>query len=200
MNRRTPSWVPFIVGVALFLILGESTGAAASDRPIYRYADPNGTLFFTDDLSKIPPEQRSAAKRVELPPAIKIPEPTPPQTEKPSWPARTQAWYEGLPAEYQWALGGILPLTIMTVWVLSFLRKRSEPRVVKVLLRIAMMGVVVGSTYLCYFLIMRAQAAKLTGMIPTGSGLQTTPQQILEPLKKQESDRFKRLEDIADQK
>lgn len=191
------------LGIALLMVLlmtrPGSAGSLTSDRPIYQYLDRNGTWVFTDDLSHVPAEYRSSAKLVELPPALKIPEPAPPPKPK-TFSLWTPTGINGWPAEYKLVLGGILPMAILVLWALHFFRKRSESLATKILLRLGMMGLVIITLYLCYFLFLRAQAGRLIGAMPGVSDLPSVTQQQVETLQKQQEDRLKAIEDIADQK
>ncbi len=204
MNR-----IPLIVAALLILAWVESGQPVAagsgsekpSDRPIYRYVDPNGTPVFTDDLSRIPTEYRSSAKVVDLPPAIKLPEPPPPpKPDPPSFSTRLREWFQSQPPEYRAIIAGIIPILILSLWVLNFLRKRSESSFAKLSLRMGMMAILILSAYLCYFLFIRAQAGKLIGAVPEGSDFISSPKQKAEELKKDEADRLNSIEDLANQK
>ncbi|MBI3810593.1 MAG: hypothetical protein HY283_00065 [Nitrospirae bacterium] len=201
--------VPLILLVLLFFAFdesGKSIAAAtdfgkASDRPIYRYAGPNGTPVFTDDPSRIPAEYRSSTQVVELPPLIKMPEPPPPPKPDPlSFATRLREWIQSQPPEYRLIIIGVLPVLILSLGVLSFLRKRVESAFLKTSLRLGMLAIVVLSAYLCYFIFMRAQAAKLMGSIPGGNEIISSPKQKAEDLKKGEAGRLKTIENIANQK
>jgi hypothetical protein len=162
---------------------------------------PNGTPVFTDDPSRIPAEYRSSAQVVELPPAIRMPEPPPPpKPEPPSFSDRMRAWVQSLSPEYRLIVVGIVPILIVSLWVLNFLRKRSESAIAKLSLRMGMMAILFLSVYLCYFIFMRAQAAKLIGSVPGGNEIISSPKQKAEDLKKDEADRLNAIEDIANQK
>ncbi len=203
MNR-----IPLILLGLLVLAFVESTESAASaaspkasDRPIYRYVDRNGTPVFTDDLSRIPAEYRPSAKIVDLPPAIKMPEPLPlPKPQPPSFSSRLQAWFQSQPSEYRLIVVGIIPILVLSLWVLSFLRKRFDSPFIKLSLRMGMMAILVLSAYLCYFILIRTQAGRLIGAVPGGSDIISSPKQKAEDLKKDEADRLKLIEGIADQK
>jgi hypothetical protein len=201
--------IPLIAAVLLILaFVGSGRSIASgkdsektSDRPIYRYVGPNGTPVFTDDPSRIPAEYRSSAQVVELPPAIRMPEPPPPpKPEPPSFSDRMRAWVQSLSPEYRLIVVGIVPILIVSLWVLNFLRKRSESAIAKLSLRMGMMAILFLSVYLCYFIFMRAQAAKLIGSVPGGNEIISSPKQKAEDLKKDEADRLNAIEDIADQK
>ena len=184
---------------ALILTLaGPAAGTEKPDSPVYRYIDRDGILNFTDDPGRIPPEYQSSAEIVELPPAIKMPESVPvPPPEKPSFLTRTRTWFAGWPGEYLLVGGGILPLAALSVWVLLFFRKRVDSPFMKVLLRIGMVAIIMASLYLCYFLIMRAQATKWIGPIPEGSDLRSLPKRLIESLEQQESERLKRIDEVT---
>jgi hypothetical protein len=201
--------IPLIAAVLLILaFVGSEVSIAAgkdsekaSDRPIYRYVGPNGTPVFTDDPSRIPAEYRSSAKVVELPPAIKMPEPAPlPKPPPTSFSARIRAWIQSQPPEYRLIMVGMIPVLVLSLWVLSFLRKRSDSAFVKLSLRMGMMAILFLSAYLCYFIFMRAQAAKLIGSVSGGNEIIASPKQKAEDLKKDEADRLNTIEDIANQK
>ena len=54
-----------LVGIACFIsILGLSSGDAAL-ATMYQWTDEHGTVGFTDDLQRVPPEHRKSAKRLE---------------------------------------------------------------------------------------------------------------------------------------
>jgi hypothetical protein len=178
----------------------EDSSAQPSDPPIYRYVDPNGTPVFTDDLSRVPAEFRSSAKVVELPPLIKMPAPPPIQPAPPSFSIRMRTWFQAQPLEYRLIIVGVLPVLVLSLWVLSFLRGRTESVFVKMSLRLGMLAILFLSAYLAYFIFMRAQAAKWIGSVPGGNEIISSPKQKAEDLKKDEADRLKTIEDIANQK
>jgi len=185
---------------------GESFAAAkdsgkALDKPFYRYLDRNGLEVFTDDPSNIPVEYQSSAKVVELPPAIKMPEPPPlPKPEPPSFPTRVGEWIQSQPPAYRLILVGVIPVLVLSLWALNFFRTRSDSAFVKLLLRMGMLAIMILSAYLCYFILMRVQAVKLIGSVPGGTGIISSPKQRAEELKKDEADRLKTIEDVANQK
>jgi hypothetical protein len=200
-------WLILVVAAVLaFAISGETTADAngsekTSDRPIYQYVGRNGVVVFTDDLSRIPAEYRSAAKVVKLPPVIKIPEPLPqPKAESPSFSTRMREWFQNLSPEYRFVIVKILPILILSLWGLNFLRKRTDSVFMKLLLRLGIWAIVILSVYLCYFIFIRVEAAKLIGTIRGGSDLISLPKQKAEELKKNEADRLKSIEGIANQK
>lgn len=173
----------------------------ASDQPIYRYVDQGGRTIFTNDLSRIPAEDRPFAKIVELPAAVTLPAPTPrPQAKPPSFSTRLREWFQSQPAGYRLTLVGVLPPLILGLWVLNFFRKRSESLFVKMSLRLGMLGLVILSGYLCYFIFVQNQAGKLLGTVPGRDDLISSPKQRAEELKRDEADRLKTIEDIANQK
>lgn len=61
------------VQIALFLLLLLAASRAAAE--VYRYVDENGVLSFTDDLSRVPSDQRPKVDAVELSPgpALSVP-------------------------------------------------------------------------------------------------------------------------------
>ncbi|MBI3995882.1 MAG: hypothetical protein HY349_07895, partial [Nitrospirae bacterium] len=182
-------------------VAAENPSEKASDRPIYRYVDPNGTEVFTDDLSRVPAERRSSATIVALPPAVKMPEPPPaPKPEPSSFSTRAREWFNGQPPAYRLILIGVLPVMVLSLWALSFFRRRSESLFAKLILRFGMVAILVLSAYLCYFIFIRGQAGKLIGAVPGGSDFISSPKQRAEDLKKDEADRLKTIEDIANQK
>jgi hypothetical protein len=175
--------------------------AKPPEHPIYRYVDPNGTPVFTDDLSRVPPQFRSSAKVVELPPLIKLPEPSPPpKPEPPSFSIRMRAWFQAQPWEYRLIIVGVLPVLVLSLSVLSFLRGRTENAFIKTSLRLGMLAILFLTVYLSYFILVRVQATKLIGSVPGGNEIISSPKQKAEGLKKDEADRLKKLEDIANQK
>lgn len=201
--------VPLILLALLFFTFAESgkliaagkDSGKALDKPFYRYVDRNGLEVFTDDPSRIPTEYRSSAKVVELSPAIKMPEPLPPpKPEPPSFSARMGEWLQSQPSEYRLIVIGIIPVLVLSLWFLSFLRKRSDSVFVKLSLRMGMLAILVLSAYLCYFIFMRTQVAKLIGSVPGGNEILSSPKQKAEDLKKDEANRLKTIEDIANQK
>ncbi|MBI3611073.1 MAG: hypothetical protein HY204_10295 [Nitrospirae bacterium] len=109
-------------------------------------------------------------------------------------------WFEALPWEYQWALGGILPALILAVWLLNFFRKQSDSVWVLILLRTGMLAIVILSAYLCYFILIRIQVGRLMETTPAGTNVLTAPKQLEDQLKKQEEERLKRLEEVAEPK
>jgi hypothetical protein len=111
-----------------------------------------------------------------------------------------RAWVQSLSPEYRLIVVGIVPILIVSLWVLNFLRKRSESAIAKLSLRMGMMAILFLSVYLCYFIFMRAQAAKLIGSVPGGNEIISSPKQKAEDLKKDEADRLNAIEDIANQK
>ena len=191
------------VAVLALVMSGESTpgvkGAEnAGDRPFYRYVDQNGVTVFTDDLSRIPAKYRSSAKVVELPPAIRTPESSPPpKTAPPTFTTRLRKWVESQPAAYQVIILAILPTALLSLWTLNFLKKLTEVRVVKTALRLAMLAMVISTAYLCYFIYLRVQAEQLTGAVSVGSEPVSSTRQKAEELKKDEADRLKTIEDVA---
>ena len=192
-----------VIGV-LLLIIGlwaSSKPVWASEKPIYQYTNTAGSLVFTDDLSGIPEQYRSSVRIIEPSPALKLPDPPkPPALNTPSWLERAQNGFSQLPFNLRLTAAGIIPLAMLTLWALWFFRKRAESPSVKLLLRLGMLAIVILTAYLCYFLVIRTQAEKWMGPLPSVSDLKKAPQKLLEPLKKQQEERFKRLEDIADQK
>ncbi|HEY5595200.1 MAG TPA: hypothetical protein VIL61_08625 [Nitrospiria bacterium] len=203
--RRIPL---ILVALMVLAFVGSEKSVAAAtdsgkaaDRPIYGYMDRDGTHVFTDDLSRIPAEYRTSAKVVDLPPAIKIPEPSPPpKPAPPSFPSRLRSWFQSQPSEYRLILAGIIPIMILSLWALQFFRRRSESAFAKMSLRLGMLAVLIASVYLCYFIFMRVQAGRLIGAVPGGSDFISSPKQRAEELKKDEADRLKTIEDIANQK
>ena len=188
------------VGSGPSLVSGKDS-EKMSDRPFFRYIGPNGTPVFTDDPSRIPAEYPSSATAVELPPLIQMPEP-PPRMKPPPPPfsSRLQAWFQSQPAEYRMLIVGIIPVMGLSLWVLSFIRKRTDSILIKMSLRMGMMAILVLSAYLCYFMIIRIHAAKLIGSVPGGSEFIVSPKQKAEDLKKDEADRLQTIENIADHK
>ncbi|MEK6683209.1 MAG: hypothetical protein AABY46_00950, partial [Nitrospirota bacterium] len=148
----------------------------------------------------IPAEYRMSANVVDLPLAIQLPEPPPTsKPESPSFSTRMRNWFQTQPPEYQLIIVRIIPILILSLWVLNFFRKRSESVFAKLLLRMGMLAIVILSAYLCYSILMRAQAEKWIGAVPGVSDLISSPRQRAEEFKKGEADRLKSLEDIANQ-
>jgi len=195
-----------ILTVLVVLAIPEMAGAAnpsaqPPDRPIYRYVGPNGTPVFTDDLSRVPDKFRSSAKAVKLPPAVKLPEPPPPlKAEPPSFSTRISAWFQSQPPGFRLIIAVILPVLVLSLWLMIFLRGRTESVFVKIFLRFGMLTILILSAYLAYSVFVRAQATKLMGSVPGGNELIASPKQKAEELKKDEAARLKTIEDIANQK
>jgi len=181
-------------------IAGANGSGKGSPPPIYRYVDRNGVEVFTDDLSRVPAEYRSSAKAVELPPEIKMPEPLSASQPAASFSARVREWVGRQPPGYRLILVGVLPVLVVSLWGLSFLRKRSESAFVKISLRLGMMAIVILSAYLCYFIFIRVQAESLNGDVSEGSESISSTRQKAEELKKEEAGRLKAIEDITNQK
>jgi ABC-type branched-subunit amino acid transport system permease subunit len=179
-----------LLGVAVLLIVTSGTSLAGApgeekkaDQPIYQYTDQNGGVVFTDDPSRIPAEARSTAKTVDLPPLIKIPDPTPqPTLESPSLAARIRAWNAHLPPGYRLILTGILPAMMVILWGLSVLRQRTDSAFIKLALRAGMLAVVLLSASVCYVIFVRVQAATLTGTLLDGHDLASSLQQKAEEM------------------
>jgi hypothetical protein len=130
-----------------------------------------------------------------------MPEPSPPpKPEPPSFSIRMRTWFQAQPPEYRLIIIGILPVLVLSLWVFSFFRRRTESMFVKVSLRVGIMAILILSAYLIYFIFIRVQAAKLIGSVPGGNEIISSPRQKAEDLKKDEADRLKTIEDIANQK
>lgn len=172
-----------------------------SDDPIYRYVDQHGRTAFTNDLSRIPAEYRPSATIVELPPAVNVPSPKPPpQPKPPSFSTRVREWILSQPPGYRLILIGVVPVLIFSLWVMRFLRKRSESTWVKLALRLGMIVMLFLSAYLCYIIIIRTEASKLIGSVPGGNEIISSPKEKAKALKRDEADRLKTIEDLANQK
>lgn len=193
--------IPFLLTVVFVLVFLETAVLSAdSDRPFYRYVDRNGVEVFTDDLSRVPAEYRSSAKIVVLPPAVKMPAPGAPSHPAPtSFMTRLRKWVEGQPAAYRVMIVGVLPMALLSVWVLYFLRKHTDVPFVKFLLRLGMLAIVVSTAYLCYFIYLRVQAGQVHAVISVGTEGISSPQEKAKELKKDEADRLKRIEETVDQ-
>jgi Domain of unknown function (DUF4124) len=189
-----------------FVVSEESIAAAkdsekATDPPIYRYVDRQGRTVFTNDLSRIPAEFRPSATIVELPPAVTLPAPKPPpQPKPPSFSTRVREWIQSQPPAYRLILVGVVPVLILSLWVMHFLRKRSDSAGVKFSLRMGMLVMLFLSAYLCYVIFIRAQASRLIGSVPGGNEIISSPKEKAKALKKDEADRLKSIENIANQK
>jgi hypothetical protein len=147
------------------------------DRPIYQYTDQHGGVAFTDDPSHIPVQARSTAKTVKLPPLIKIPDPAPqpqPQPDPPSLFSRIQSWFDRLTTGSRLILAGILPIAILLLAGLSFLRRRTDSTIIRIALRLGMAAIVLLSVSVSYVVVMHAQAATLTGSVLHGDDLATS--------------------------
>jgi len=168
----------------------------APDAPIYRYTDPQGNTVFTNDLSKIPSELRSSAQAVELPPAVTMSEPPPPPP--PPLTTRLRDWFDKRPTGYRLILIGVLPPLILSLWVLNYFRKRSDSLFLKMSMRLGMIGIVILSAYLCYFIFVRFEASRLSVTVPDEGNGTFSPRQKAEELKKDEADRLKTIENLAD--
>ena len=180
---------------------GSIAAARASDPPIYRYIDRHGGTAFTNDLSRIPAEYRGSATIVELPPAVTVPAPTPPPQPAPSsFSVRLREWFQARPAGYRLIIVGVLPPLIVSLWAMNFFRKRSDSLFVKMSLRLGMLGILVLSAYLCYFIFAQGEAGRLIGTVPGAQDLTAFPKQRAEELKKDEADRLKTIEDIGNQR
>jgi len=196
----------FVLLALAYSVSGEAIPGAkdsknAADRPIYRYVDRNGVEVFTDDPSRIPAKYRSSAKVVELPPAVKMPEaPSPSKPVSPSFATRLRKWVERQPAAYQVIILGVLPIAILSLWVLNFLKKLTDLAMVKLALRLGMLAIVISTAYLCYYIYLRVQAEQWTGPVSMETQPVSSSRQKAEELKKDEADRLKTLEDTANQK
>jgi Domain of unknown function (DUF4124) len=168
----------------------------SADAPIYRYTDREGRTVFTNDLEGLPADLRSSAEAVDLPPAVTMAEPAPPPP--PGLATRIHRWFVRQPTEFRLVLVGVLPPLLLSLWVLHYLRKRAESLFLKTSLRVAMLAVVAVSAYLCYFLFVRYEASHMsvTVLDETPGGI--SPRQKAEELKKDEADRLKTIENIAD--
>jgi clan AA aspartic protease (TIGR02281 family) len=59
--------------VATLLLLVVASGAAPASAEIYRWTDAAGRVHFTEDLSRVPPDQRGAAReRASAPPSSRV--------------------------------------------------------------------------------------------------------------------------------
>jgi len=203
--KRTPIILIAVAILTLVMSGGSAIGGKDSkngaDRPIYRYVDRNGVEVFTDDLSRIPAKYRPSAKVVELPPAIRTPESSP--TSKPAPPTfttRLRRWVESQPAAYRLLILAVLPTALLSLWLLNFLLKLTDVVFVKISLRMGMLAIVISTAYLCYFIYLRVQTERLTGAFTVGSEPVSSIRQQAEELKKDEADRLKTIEDVANPK
>lgn len=154
-----------------------------ADQPIYQYTDQNGGVAFTDDPARIPDKSRSTARTVNLPPLIKIPESHPlPTLEPPSLAARIRTWNAHLSPGYRLILMGILPAMLVILWGLSVLRTHTDSAVIKFSLRVGMLAVLLLSASVCYVIVVRVQAATLTGTVLEGNDLVSSLKQKTEEL------------------
>jgi hypothetical protein len=58
-------WVKRLVGIACFISAVAVSAGNAALATIYQWTDEHGTVGFTDDLQRVPPEYRKSAKRLE---------------------------------------------------------------------------------------------------------------------------------------
>jgi hypothetical protein len=58
-------WVKHLAGVACFISALGVFGGGAALATIYQWTDEHGTVGFTDDLQRVPPEYQKSAKRLE---------------------------------------------------------------------------------------------------------------------------------------
>ena len=63
------------IAILIFLLLVLPSMSHAAD--MYKWVDKNGSVNFTDDLSKVPPEYRDQVKTEEVRESEKTPSPTP---------------------------------------------------------------------------------------------------------------------------
>jgi predicted aspartyl protease len=68
----------------LLLLMGMLVFPFAVDAEIYKYVDKNGTTYFVDDVSKVPPEYRDQVTVSEEKPQVTPPEETPSEGESPN--------------------------------------------------------------------------------------------------------------------
>ncbi len=200
---RAQRQIGIAIGLAALLsILAPAPSEAGDrnppDRPIYRYTDSNGTIVYTDHLSLVPPSYRSSARGVELPPLLMLPGgPGPSSARADSLIDRAKETFRGWPTEVRLAVGGVLPVALLSLWALNFLRKRSEGALTRIFLRIGMVGILLATAAICYVLFIRGPASKWTGgFSTTGAGL-PIPESILDPLKRAEGDRFRKIEKLT---
>lgn len=64
MSLKSSQWLAILLSFFLptFLLV-----TLSSSQQVYRWIDDNGTIHFTDDVSKIPEQYRDQTKRIELP-------------------------------------------------------------------------------------------------------------------------------------
>ena len=187
---------------AVALMMAGVTVEAKEDAPIYRYLDKNGTEVFTDDLSTVPPLYRNSARKVVLPPEITEPsrpaaKPSPASNE----PSGTLvSSYSSWPWEYQLAVGGVLPVAFVSLWAMYSFRRRTENPFLKILLKMGIIVIVLATTYLCYFLVLRGQFQKFQNSLPSGTKAINSPRDLTDSINSSEQNRLKKLEDLADEK
>lgn len=197
-----------VVALVLFAAaLGTGTGfqfvsaeETLNEEPeFYRYTHEDGTVVFTDDSEKIPDKYRKTAQQVDLPPLVTIPTPKPlPTPKSPSRVSRVKIWYGNLSPLSKVAVAGILPVIVISLWTFYFLGGKTNNPSVKLILKITMGLVVAGSVYLLYFIFMKAYTEKLTRGLPIQIDTDASPTEMLAPIKQEEENRLKRIEEIAD--
>ena len=170
-----------------------------TDSPIYRYTDGDGIEVFTDDPKQIPVEYRSSSKKVTLPPEMLMPSPPSPGKVSSRY-QRVKNWFTKMSPTSRLMIVGVLPLVVLSLWALAFFRKRTESPSLKLFFKLGMIALVIFSLYFFYFLYLRSQVEKLMGPIPAGTDIRSFPQKMLEPMQRQEENRLKRIEDIANEK
>ena len=170
-----------------------------ADSPIYSYTNREGTEVFTNDPEQIPAEYRSSSKKITLPSTMLIPPPSPLNKEASAF-QRAGNWFKGLSPLNRVMVVGILPLAVLSGWAFMFFRKHTDSPSMKLFFKLGMVVLVMSTLYLFYFLYMKNQAEKLFGPVPAGTDIKAIPRMMIEPIQKKEEDRFRKIEEIANER
>ncbi|HSG06438.1 MAG TPA: DUF4124 domain-containing protein, partial [Nitrospiria bacterium] len=197
----TKAWIYFLIFLAIPGGWALPAYAEGEDpkQEIYRYTHEDGSIVFTDDPLKIPEKYRERAVPVELSPLMTIPAPTPvPDPKAPSRLNRFKGWYGALNPWTKITVGGVLPILGLSLWGVYYLSGRTSNPSARLILKLMMALIVATSAYLLYFFLMKTQMEQMTRDLPIKIDTSAPPSQMLEPVKKEEENRLRRIEEIAD--
>ncbi len=163
LKKRVLAWIFVFSGILSGVGIGLQPLFAEDDfneKPeFYRYTHKDGTVVFTDDPEKIPMEYRKSSTPVSLPPLLTIPaHKSPPTAKGPSPIKQFKSWYGGLSPLSQLAIGGVFPVVMISLWAFYFLGAKTQNPAAKLILKLSMGLVIVGSVYLLYFIFMKTRA------------------------------------------